>query len=144
MLVTLNKLTINDLEFLLEIRNDPSTRNYLENPSIFTLDQCKEWFRETSPRWLLILNESGERVGYLRINGHEIGCDIHPKFRRMGYARQAYEQYLSGVEFASLWVFRDNFAFDLYKKLGFIETGEVKQIRNREYLRMEFLSSKNE
>jgi hypothetical protein len=43
-MVTLRPLIKEDLQFLLEVRNDESTRFNLENNSIFTLKQCEEWF----------------------------------------------------------------------------------------------------
>jgi predicted acetyltransferase len=47
----------------------------------------------TSPWYIIEVIQ--ERVGYIRTNGDEIGCDIHPNFRRKGYARMAYELYLT-------------------------------------------------
>jgi hypothetical protein len=78
-MVTLRPLIKEDLQFLLEVRNDESTRFNLENNSIFTLKQCEEWFDLlTSPWYIIEVNQ--ERVGYIRTNGDEIGCDIHPNF----------------------------------------------------------------
>ena len=37
-MVTLRPLTSNDLHFLLEVRNDPSTRHFLEDDNEFTLN----------------------------------------------------------------------------------------------------------
>ena len=34
-----------DLPFLLEIRNNPSTRKFLEVDKIFTLEECKKWYK---------------------------------------------------------------------------------------------------
>jgi predicted GNAT family acetyltransferase len=65
-----------------------------------------------------------------------VGGDIHPMYRRMGYAREAYKLYLKDKKYASLWVFVDNFAKNLYSELGFVENGNSKIIRNREYIEM--------
>lgn len=136
-MVTLRPLTKEDLPFLLEVRNDYSTRRNLENDSIFTLDQCENWFDNLKSPWYIIeINRVS--VGYFRTNGDEVGCDIHPDFRRKGYAKMAYELYLKDKIYASLWVFSDNFAKDLYLKLGFKETGEKGFIRGRSYLKMEW------
>jgi len=132
-------LTENDLPFLLEIRNDDSTRNNLENDSTFTLPECRIWFECTKPKWYIIETHT-DAVGYFRTNGDEVGCDIHPNYRRLGYAKQAYETYLEDKEYASLWVFEDNFAKGLYKKLGFYYTQKSKIIRERKYLQMEWIS----
>jgi ribosomal protein S18 acetylase RimI-like enzyme len=136
--IILRSLTKEDLPFLLEVRNDYSTRNNLENNSIFTLEQCKNWFDNLKSPWYIIVNQQLEAVGYLRINGDEVGCDIHPLYRKQGYAKMAYELYLANKDYATLWVFEDNFAIDLYKKLGFQPTGEYKNIRDRGYIKMEY------
>jgi hypothetical protein len=136
-MIQLNPLTENDLPFLLEIRNDKSTNQFLENNSKFTLKQSVKWFRETQPKWFIIeINRMS--VGYIRTNGDEVGCDIHPNFRRRGYAKMAYELYLKDKNYASLWVFEDNFAKNLYEKLGFIVNGNSKTIRDRSYIQMEY------
>jgi hypothetical protein len=133
----LRELSIWDLPFLLEVRNDETTRVNLENNSIFTLEECAEWFLDKTPNWYII-EVDGNSVGYIRTNGDEVGADIHPKYRKMGYAKQAYRIYLKDKKSASLWVFNDNFAKNLYKNLGFIETGNKKIIRQREYIQMAY------
>jgi ribosomal protein S18 acetylase RimI-like enzyme len=131
----LRKLSIWDLPFLLEVRNDETTRVNLENDSTFTLEQCAEWFLDKKPEWYII-EVDGNSVGYIRTNEDEVGADIHPKYRRKGYAREAYKLYLKDKEYASLWVFVDNFAKKLYTELGFVENGNSKTIRGREYIQM--------
>ena len=83
-------------------------------------------------------NSNNENVGYLRTSGDEIGCDIHPKHRRKGYARLAYNEYLKDKDYATLWVFEDNFAKNLYESLGFKEDGKCKIVRDRKYIHMEY------
>ena len=133
--MNLRELSISDLPFLLEVRNDETTRVNLENDSVFTLTQCEEWFLVRKPKWFIIEIDSN-RVGYIRTNGVEVGIDIHPDFRRKGYAREAYKLYLKDKEYATLWVFVDNFAKILYTELGFIENGNTKTIRGRDYIQM--------
>jgi len=136
-MVKLRKIKESDLEFLLEVRNDETTRYYLGNDNIFNLEECTKWFKESKPKLLIIENESGNRVGYFKTNdSNEIGCDIHPDFRRKGYVRKAYQELLKENTDVSLWVFRDNFAFNLYTDLGFVENGESKEIRGREFIQM--------
>ena len=136
-MVKLRKIKESDLEFLLEVRNDETTRYYLGNDNIFNLEECTKWFKESKPKLLIIEIESGNRVGYFKTNdSNEIGCDIHPDFRRKGYARKAYQEYLKENTDVSLWVFRDNFAFNLHTDLGFVENGESKEIRGREFIQM--------
>jgi GNAT superfamily N-acetyltransferase len=133
----LRELSIWDLPFLLEVRNDETTRVNLENDSIFTLAQCEEWFLVSKPKWYII-EVDNVRVGYIRTNGDEVGIDIHPDYRRKGYARDAYKLYLKDKKYASLWVFIDNFAKNLYTELGFVENDNFKIIRNRNYVQMIF------
>ena len=128
----------NDLPFLLEIRNHESTRKNLENDSKFTLKQCTEWYNSTNPLWFIIYNSYDDKVGYFRTNKSDVGCDIHPKFRRKGYARRAFETYLKDKKYATLWVFEDNFAKNLYVSLGFIESGKIKTVRSKKYIHMEY------
>lgn len=131
----IRKLTEFDLPFVLQIRNDDTTRINLENNSIFTIEECKNWFSNTKPEWYIIEVEN-KSVGYIRTNNHEVGIDIHPNYRKRGYARKAYKLYLKDKNHASLWVFVDNFAKTLYTELGFVENGNSKIIRDREYIQM--------
>jgi predicted GNAT family acetyltransferase len=55
----------------------------------------------------------------------------------------AYEIYLKDKTYASLWVFSDNFAKNLYKQLGFKETGERGFVRGRSYIKMEWGENRN-
>lgn len=136
-MVSLIQLTENDLPFLLEIRNDESTRQFLENDSVFTLKESLNWFRQSHPKWFII-EVNRIPVGYIRTNKNEVGCDIHPDFRKKGYAKIAYELYLEDKDYASLWVFEDNFAIKLYEKLGFTPTGNSRIVRDRNYIKMEY------
>ncbi len=131
----LRRLNNLDLSFLLEVRNDETTRINLENDSIFTLEQCTDWFFKTDPIWYII-EVDNESVGYIRTDGYVVGVDIHPNHRRKGYARSAYNIYLKDKKYASLWVFDDNFAKNLYLDLGFVQNGNVKTIRGRKYIEM--------
>jgi ribosomal protein S18 acetylase RimI-like enzyme len=134
--VTLLSLLESDLPFLIEVRNDESTRSQLGNDSLFTLEDSTQWFKKEQPEWLLIINHNLTRIGYMRIDGDTIGIDIHPNFRRKGYARLAYQKYLEDTDYADLWVFEDNHAKKLYEELGFVETGEYETLRDRKYLKM--------
>jgi len=136
-MINLRPLTENDLPFLLEVRNDESTRQFLEHDSKFTLKEALKWFRDGQPKWYII-KVNRMPVGYIRTLDDEVGCDIHPDFRKKGYAKMAYELYLQDKDYASLWVFEDNFAVKLYEKLGFIPTGNSRIVRDRNYIKMEY------
>jgi len=123
------------LPFLLEVRNHDSTRKFLENDSIFTIDECKNWFLKLESPWYVIIIDDIP-VGYIRTNGDEVGCDIHPDYRRKGYARLSYIEYLKEKDYATLWVFEDNFALKLYESLGFKPQEEYKMVRGRKYIYM--------
>ena len=131
----LRRLEESDLPFLLEVRNDSTTRSNLENNSVFTIESCTEWFSKTNPLWYVI-EVDNKQVGYIRTDRDVIGADIHPMYRRMGYAREAYKLYLEDKKYASLWVFVDNCAKNLYTELGFVENGNSKIIRDRKYIEM--------
>ena len=134
--VALHLLEEKHLEWLIEIRNHQTTRSQLGNDSIFTLKESKEWFKTLESPWYVILDEDLFQVGYFRTDGDVIGCDIHPDFRRMGYARYAYKKYLEDTDYAELFVFQDNHAKKLYEELGFVETGEYETLRGRQYIKM--------
>ena len=136
-MVTLRPLLITDLPFLLEVRNHESTRVNLENDSTFTLNECEKWFGSLNSPWYII-EINNHKVGYFRTNGFEIGCDIHPDYRKKGYAKIAYEIYLKDKKYASLWVFDNNFEKQLYLNLGFKVTGNTKFIIKRLYIKMEY------
>ena len=138
--MVIRELTELDLPFLLEIRNHKSTRVNLEDDSIFDIDQCTKWFKTLTTPWFII-EVNNKPVGYIRVKDDLIGIDIHMDFRKKGYAKQAFKEYLKDKEYAKLWVFNDNFAKELYLKLGFIETGNIKTIRDRYYIEMEYVNS---
>lgn len=129
--------TKEDLSFLLEVRNDDSTKSQLENDNTFTLDECIKWYSNLETKWKMI-QVGGVNVGYVRLKGTDVGIDIHPHHRRRGYARRAYKLYLQKNENATLWVFEDNHAKNLYESLGFFYNGNHKTIRNRKYIEMEY------
>jgi GNAT superfamily N-acetyltransferase len=135
-LVTLKDITVNDLTDLLHIRSHKSTRDMLEDNSIFHLSECEDWFNKTKPQWKMISYNDNQNIGYIRIKDDTVGIDIHPDFRRQGIARQAYEQILPTKDKWRLWVFEDNHAKQLYLELGFIATGESKLVRDKQYIEM--------
>jgi len=137
-MIRLTPLLKEHLFFLLEVRNHETTKYNLEDDREFNLEHCQGWFETLNHPWYIILNDDTP-VGYIRTNGDEIGCDIHPNYRRNGYARNAYNLILEGLPTASLWVFDDNFAKTLYQELGFNETGEKKIVRGRNYIKMVYI-----
>jgi hypothetical protein len=129
-----------DLPFLLEVRNHESTRENLENNSVFSIEQCTKWFKTLNSPWFII-EVDNTPVGYIRIDNEYVGIDIHMNFRKKGYAKQAFLEYLKDKKYAKLWVFDNNFAKNLYIKLGFVETKNFKYIREKLYIEMEYVKN---
>jgi len=129
-----------DLPFLLEVRNHESTRENLENNSVFSIEQCTKWFKTLNSPWFII-EVDNTPVGYIRIDNEYVGIAIHMNFRKKGYAKQAFLEYLKDKKYAKLWVFDNNFAKNLYIKLGFVETKNFKYIREKLYIEMEYVKN---
>jgi hypothetical protein len=62
--MVLRKLKVDDLKFLLEVRNDDSTRKFLENDSVFNYEECLNWFNSKNPLWYII-EVNNKPVGYM-------------------------------------------------------------------------------
>jgi len=143
--VVIRPLFKSDLDFLLEVRNDSSTRYFLEDDRVFTKEQCEKWFDDLILPWWTI-EYLGYRVGYIRTSINDgklnIGIDIHPNCRKQGLAQEAYRKVLCKLRRCYLWTFEDNFAISLYTKLGFQKTSQQKTIRGRSYIEMKY--EKNE
>jgi len=144
--IKLIDMTEHDLFFINTIRNNESTRSQLMCNNLISIEETIIWFKTMSPKWFII-NIDNKQVGYMRISRDTgkticIGCDIHPDYRRKGYAKVAYELlisnlYNSGYDLLWLEVFKDNIpAYNLYSNLGFLRVGDHKIINNREYIIM--------
>lgn len=141
--ISFKKLMLEDLPFLLEIRNDISTRKFLEVSSTFSLEECKSWFIKANPDWYIIIYNDTP-VGYFRTSivddEYYIGADIHPYFRGKKIGYDSYKEFFKYKKFKFnyiyLKVFKDNIiAYNLYKKLGF-ELVSEELIYDRIYLKM--------
>ena len=129
--VDLRPMSGKDLEFVNKIRNHDSTRKFLRNTNLITLEDTKVWFKTTHPKWFIV-DCAGEDVGYIRTS-HDtsesicIGCDIDVDKRGNGHARAAYEKVITDLfdkGYIVIWleVFKNNnVAMNLYNSLGFIE-----------------------
>jgi ribosomal protein S18 acetylase RimI-like enzyme len=134
-----------DLVFVNNLRNHESTRHRLKNPNLISMEETYKWFEDSKPQWYIMLIDD-QKVGYIRTSSDSgeticIGCDVHPDYRRKGYAKSAYLQFMNDLYkrgYLVIWleVFRDNIpAFNLYKKLGYIEIGS-RNINEKEYVLM--------
>ena len=130
------KVTVEDCDFILKIRNDDSTRHFLHNSQKFSSAQFKKWFAKENPEWIKVIHRDVE-VGYMRTvisyPDVEIGMDVCPTHRGKGYAKEAYQKLLKNLKLklyrkATLRVLKSNkIAFNLYKKLGFQVEEETKE-----------------
>jgi len=70
----------------------------------------------------------------------KFGIIIKKEHRRNGYCTETIKQFLKTTDKKQidtyLEVFSDNPIKNLYKRLGFKETGEFKIIRNRKFIEM--------
>ena len=150
--ITLLPMTEDDLPFVHAVRNDETTRRWLHHDQAFSLDDMRRWYFDERPRWLVVRNSQGLRTGYVRTSHWDlqaasvcVGCDIHPEFRRQGYAGVAYETLIEQL-FSSGWfriwleVLPDNdHAKELYRALGFQEEGRKRSALVRKGRRIDSL-----
>ena len=133
---TFRELQESDLSWFVVLRN--SVREMLHNPSVFNLQDAREWFPNSDTSyWIVEL--TGQRVGYFRItntglNQVMIGADIDPLFQGKGIASTAYPIFVReiliprGVSQLELRVLKKNErAIKLYKKLGFVIDGQTSR-----------------
>jgi RimJ/RimL family protein N-acetyltransferase len=134
--VELRPLKGDDLEFVSEVRHSPETLRFLHDQRVFSIEQMRKWFALSAPQWYVIENQ-GVEVGYVRTSNRDernrsicVGADIHPKYRKRGFATAAYHKLLQGLKREGLhrvWleVLPYNAgAIELYKKLGFQFEGQ--------------------
>lgn len=130
------------LKEFLEIRN--SCTPFLHDDSIYTYEECLEWFRSLDKNhyYLCLMDDSVNPykvMGYFRIKlleewtayelmpirSVEIGMDLAESYRGKGIATKYYQDLLReffkhGYESATLEVLANNIpAYNLYLKLGF-------------------------
>lgn len=143
--IILDDMTKDDLVFVNSIRNLEGTRRQLKNQEVISIEDTVVWFEENKPKWKIVKNDLGNRVGYVRTSEDTkmsicIGCDIHPQYRRKGYATKAYNHlikqlYSEGYKVIWLECFYDNVARFLYEKLGFISVNH-DMVHDRNYITM--------
>lgn len=143
--IEIKKALRDDFVFINETRNIESTRKWLENNKLISLESTLEWFDKTNPVWYVIYCDN-IKAGYIRtseMTGKSIciGCDIHPDFRRKGIAYQSYCIILNQLinnGYVNIWldVFEKNIpAIKLYKKLNFKKVCKRK-VNNEVYTTM--------
>jgi len=126
----ITEMTIDDVEFFNEVRNE--CREMLHDTTEFTLEESIKWFKETKPNFYIV--KSGkQKIGYFRTSIENglffVGMDIHKNYRGSGLAFYLYldffEKIKNKTDKVNLLVKKKNtVAYNLYKKLGFIEKDE--------------------
>ncbi len=143
-----------DIEPLRLMRNDPTTRHWLTDTSIISKEAQEKWFEglyhDYSRLYLAIKDYKNNLVGVLRSDQWDrlnhsvrIGLDIHPDFRGKGMGTEAFEGFINylfneqGMHRIWLLVARNNeIAIKLYKRLGFLEEGSLRDslLRDGDYI----------
>ncbi len=87
-----------DLPWFITLRN--SVRDFLHDPSEFSISEAEDWYHATKPDFRVISRDN-KPVGYFRLSAHAsnpfclwVGADIDPKYQGHGIAREAYEKFL--------------------------------------------------
>ena len=135
-------MSIDDADFVLSIRNREDTRSFLHNSQEFHKEQFIKWFAENSPEWYIIQCDSVD-AGYVRTKwmdhrktNLQVGVDIAHEYRGNKIAYETYKLiekrcFDKMVSKISLEVLDNNvIAMNLYKKLGFVQTGAYGYLNN--------------
>ena len=144
----------NDLEILRALHNDPSTYLNLFNIDLATKSKQEEWWKNIDNKWIkendngrdkrcviCLAEKKSTVIGRLRIqnisqqhNNCEVGLDIIKEYRGRKYGIKSYEMILEflfnhlNMNMIYLKVADFNpIAKNLYKKVGFEETGKFEQ-----------------
>lgn len=143
-MIEIKEMLEEDLPFFCEVRNS-CAREFLHNPRLFTLEETKNWFQNTSPKYYIIyFNEI--KIGYFRTSDYDstakriyIGCDLHEGYRNKGLGYAAYKNFIHKIfnnlnlDKIQLEVLSTNVvAKKLYHKLGFVKKPEQDKLVDRE------------
>ena len=146
-MITLKKITVDDIPTLCEIRN--LCVDYLHNSNKFTLDETLRWFDYEKPNYYSIILDN-KMIGYFRTSNYSennkniyVGADIHPDFWGKGYGFESYSKFIPylfnnyHINKISLEVLSTNLrAINLYKKIGFKIEGTKREeiLKNNKFI----------
>ena len=151
-----------DLEWARCLHNDPEVLSVLTDPHEVSKEEQESWYEKlrNSKSSLRIVVEKDERIGLIRmdeIDNHNfsllIGLDIVREYRGRGLSKSIYEiifkKIFSEQNMHRCWLMVSDYnqrAHNLYKKLGFVEEGRLKDrlFRNgkfHDYIVMRMLKS---
>lgn len=144
--VAIRAIEEDDLPFLTDLRNFPSTWTNLGTVQFLNLESQKLWLvslakDKTRAYYMLIDARSNARLGLIRMDEIDhinksirVGCDIHPHWRGQGFGTQAYKLIFNfcydELNMNRVWllVLEDNeVARNLYKKVGMHEEGIMRE-----------------
>jgi len=131
-----------DLEFLRNLRNDPSTWLHLTTVHFITEPEQEAWFNNPPPgQKFYVVEVRDVPVGMVRTSLFDrqnrslcIGADIHPDYRGRGYGKATYELFLKYcfrfLNLHRVWLSvleTNTVAKSLYEKMGFQEEGRQRE-----------------
>lgn len=141
---SLQKVTDNDLMWLLELHNDPEVLQNLTDPRPITFEQHLQWWNNTKnnkKEERLIFYVNDDRVGFTKFYGIDknnfnccLGADIHKDHRGKGYAKHMWHAMLEhcfyDLTMHRVWLTTADYneiAQKVYKRVGFLEEGKRYQ-----------------
>ena len=146
-MINFRRIEKNDCDFINGVRN--SCAEYLHDNRKFSKDDTLEWILKNDPDYYIVLFND-IKIGYIRLSNHSttnrniyIGMDLHEDYRGKELSYNAYKLFIphlfdkQGLNKISLEVLKTNVrAYNLYKKLGFVEEGTKREeiFRNGEYI----------
>lgn len=165
--ISLIPLKKNHLEDVRKIRNDSTTNYFLTMIAPINEYMQDEWFKslclDGSKMYFIIEDHQANVVGLIRCDEWDkinrsirVGIDISPRYRRKGYATEAYRlliPYLfNHLSIHRVWLLVIDFntsARSLYTKLGFREEGVQRKAIYRkgqfcDYIMMSLLKEEYE
>lgn len=140
----LHSLRRQEIEWVRQLHNDSEVLSVLTDTHEVTHEEQKKWFERLSSSTSskrLVVTMDDVPIGLARldeidfINGStRVGLDIHKDSRGRGYARPAYNLLLNycfeDLRMNRVYLMVADFnerAYSLYKKLGFIEEGKMRE-----------------
>jgi len=131
-----------DLEWARQLHNDPEVISVLTDPHEISAEEQQRWYNKLkdSKSSLRIVVEKEERIGLIRIDDIDnynfsllLGLDITKEYRGKGLSKEIYNIMLKKIfcdhNMHRCWLMVADFnerAYGLYKKLGFIKEGRLK------------------
>jgi len=149
-MISLRPIQLYEIDYFLHVLNDPETLYYMESDTAYEREDFYATINYPKVKWYVIMNTDVEQgiyrdpVGlfntFIKDNKLFLGIIIDKPFRGKGYSRETFEFFLRECDKENLDThlscFTDNFAYKMYKKLGYKLTGESKIIRGRKHVWM--------